>query len=73
MKKHFNEELVITKKDNEDFENSTKWWICDNGYVDGDVRVRCHCHITGKDRCSTHRNLISKLSYITKFLSYFNA
>ena len=24
MKKHFNKELVMTKKDNEDFENSTK-------------------------------------------------
>ena len=24
MKKHFTEELVMTKKDNEDFENSTK-------------------------------------------------
>ena len=26
MKKHFNKELVMTKKDNEDFENSTKCW-----------------------------------------------
>ena len=24
MKKHFNKELVMTKQDNEDFENSTK-------------------------------------------------
>ena len=30
IKKHFNKELVMTKKDNEDFENSTKCWICDN-------------------------------------------
>ena len=22
-------------------------WICDNVYVDGDVKVRDHCHITG--------------------------
>ena len=29
IKKHFNKELVMTKKDNEDFENSTKCWICD--------------------------------------------
>ena len=27
MKKHFNKELVITREDNEDFENSTKCWI----------------------------------------------
>ena len=35
MKKHFNKELVMTK--DEDFENSTKCWICDNDYVDNDV------------------------------------
>ena len=45
MKKHFNKELVMTKKDNEDFKNSTKCWICDYDYVDGDVKVRDHCHI----------------------------
>ena len=27
MKNHFNKELVMTKEDNEDFENSTKCWI----------------------------------------------
>ena len=45
----------MTKKDNEDFENSTKCWTCDNTYVDGDVKVRDHCLITGKYRDSTHR------------------
>ena len=33
IKKHFNEELVMTKEDNENFENSTKCWICDNTFV----------------------------------------
>ena len=33
MKKHFNKELVITKEDNEDFENSIKFWIYDNNYA----------------------------------------
>ena len=37
IKKYFNKELVMTKKDNEDFKNSSKCWICDNTYVDGDV------------------------------------
>ena len=46
----------MTKKDNEDFENSTKCWTCDNTYVDGDVKVRDHCLITGKYRDSTHRD-----------------
>ena len=46
MKKQFKKELVMTKEDSEYFENSTKCWICDNDYTDGDVRVRDHCHIT---------------------------
>ena len=48
IKKQFNKEPVMTRKDNEDFKNSTKCWICDNTYVDGDVKVRDHCHITRK-------------------------
>ena len=52
MKKKFNKELMMTKKGNEDFENSTKYWICDNDYIDNDVKVRDHCHITGKSRSS---------------------
>ena len=46
MKKHFNKELVMTKKDNKDFENCTKCWICDYAYADGDVKVRDHCHMS---------------------------
>ena len=34
MKKHINKELAITKEHDEDFEKSTKCWICDNTYVD---------------------------------------
>ena len=54
MKKHSNKELVMTEKDNEDFENSTTCWICYNVYFDGDDKVRDHCHITGKYRSSAH-------------------
>ena len=62
MKKHFNKELVMTKKDDENFENSTKCWICDNVCIDDDVKVRDHCHITGKYRGSAYRdcNIIVK-------------
>ena len=51
MKKYFNKELIITKKDNEDFENSISCWICDNDHVDGDVKVIDLCHITEKYEC----------------------
>ena len=33
MKKHFNKKVAMTKKDEEDFENSTKCWIRNNAYV----------------------------------------
>ena len=56
MKKHLNKKLVMTKEDNEDFNSSTKCWICDNDYVDNDIKVRDHCHITGIYRSSAHRD-----------------
>ena len=71
MKKHFTEELVICKEDNEDFENSTKCWICDNDYVNGDVKVRDHCHTTGKYRgsalrdCNIDVKLNNQITFIT--------
>ena len=48
MKNHFNKELVMAREDNGNFKNSAKYWICDNDFVDNDVKVRDHCHITGK-------------------------
>ena len=48
MKNNFKKELVMNKNGNEDFENSAKCWICDNDYIDNDVKIRYHCHITGK-------------------------
>ena len=42
----------MTKEGNEEFQSSTKCWICDNDYVDNDVKVRNHCQITKKYRGS---------------------
>ena len=44
----------MTKKDNDDFEKSTKGWICD-AYFDGDLKVRDHCHITRKHSLGLQR------------------
>ena len=65
MTKHFKKEPVMTKEDNEDFKNSTKRWICDNDYIDTDVKSRDHCHITGKYGGSVHRdcNINLKLNH----------
>ena len=53
-----NKELVTAKEDNEDFKNSSKCWICDNDYIDNDVKVRDSCHITGKYRSFAQRDCI---------------
>ena len=56
MKKKINKELAMTKKYNEDCENSTKCWIYDNDYIDNNLKVRDHCHNTVKYRGYAHRN-----------------
>ena len=64
MKKHFNKELVMVKEDDECFKISTKCCICDNVYIEGNVKVRDHCHITGKYKGSAHSDCninVSKL------------
>ena len=72
MKKDVNKELVITKEDNKDFENSSKCWICDNNYIDNDVKVRGHCHITGKYRGSAHRDCNINVKLNHKILVVFH-
>ena len=65
MKKHFNKELVMTKENDKDFENSSKCCISHNFYVNGDVKIRDHCHFTGKYKCCLHRdcNISVKLNH----------
>ena len=50
------------KEDNVNFKNSIKCWICDNDYVDNNVKARDHCHITEKYRCSAIEIVISILN-----------
>ena len=51
--------------ENEYFENSSKCGICDNSYFGGDIKVRDHCHISGKYRGYVHRdwNINFKLNH----------
>ena len=53
----------MNTEDNKNFKSSTKCWICDNDYVDNDVRD--HCHITGIYRRFAHVDCIinRKLNY----------
>ena len=65
IKENFNKDLIMTKKDNEYFKNSTKCSICDNVYVKDGVKVRDLCHVTEKYRGSVHRdcNIKVKLNH----------
>ena len=61
MKKHFNKPLKMTAENEIDFNKTTKCHICDQQYSDTDIRVRDHCHITGKFRGSAHQDCNLKL------------
>ena len=61
MKKHFDKPLKMTKENETDFQKATKCYICDIKYTDKDIRVRDHCHITGKFRGSAHQDCNLKL------------
>ena len=42
-----------------------KSWICDNTFLEGDIKVRDHCHVTGKGKGAVHRdrNINVSLNY----------
>ena len=61
MKKEFNKPLRMTKDDEEKFQKAEECHICDKKYTDKDIRVRDHCHITGKYRGSAHQECNLKL------------
>ena len=52
MRKHFNKYLIMSEKEEEQFQSSNSWWIFENLIVD--EKVRDHCHITGKFRSAAH-------------------
>ena len=72
MKKNLNKKLLMTKKDTEDFNNSTKCWICDNTYVDNDLKVRDQCHIIRKDGGSAHRDCNINLKFLSDDFKYLS-
>ena len=55
MKKEFNKPLIMTKEDEEKFLKANECYICNKKYTDKDIKVRDHCHITGKYRGSAHQ------------------
>ena len=63
MKKNFKKELVMTKTLKKILKTVIN--VGFNVYIDSDFNVRNRCHITGKSRCSAHRdyNIKDKLHH----------
>ena len=61
MKKEFNKLLRMTKEDEEEFQKVNECHICNKKYTNEDIKVRDHCHITGKYRGSAHQECNLKL------------
>ena len=61
------------------FESTTKCWICDNTFVEGDVKVRGHCQTTEKYKGAAHRDcdinvsLNYKIPIVFQILKNYNA
>ena len=61
MRKHFRKPLVISDDEEEMFKAAEVCHICGEQYKETDVRVRDHCHVTGKWRVSAHQECNLKL------------
>ena len=62
MNKEFNKPLrTVTKEDEEKFQKANECHICNKKYTNEDIKVRDHCHITGKYRGSSHQECNLKL------------
>ena len=48
MKKHFDKNLIISEKEEEQFQSSNICWIYERLVGDNNEKVRDYCHITGK-------------------------
>ena len=66
MKKHFNKNLIMLEKEEENFRSSNTCWICKK--LIEDEKVRDYCHIIGKYRGAGHRSCNVNLKLTKKFL-----
>ena len=54
MKKNFYENLIMSEKEEEQFQLSKTCWICEKLIDDDNEKVRNHYHVTGKFRGAAH-------------------
>ena len=72
IKTQFNKPLKMTKNDEEKFQKADRCHICEQKYNEKDVRVRDHCHITGKYRGSAHQDCNLKFQITDKIPVIFH-
>ena len=70
--KHFNEDMFLTKDDELNFNSADKYHICNKKYLEKDIRVRDHCHLTGKYRGSAHQDCNINFRLIDKIPVIFH-
>ena len=56
MKKHFNKNLIMSKKEEHLFQESNSCWICGKLIDHDDEKVRDHGHVIGKFKETAHRS-----------------
>ena len=54
MRKHFNKNLIMSEKEEEEIQLSNTSWIWEKLIDNDDEKVRDHCHMTGKFRGAAH-------------------
>ena len=59
MKKKENKDMIFNNKNRMDFNNATHCFICGNAFQQGDVKVRDHCHFTGRYRGCAHQEIVT--------------
>ena len=72
MKKHFNKQLEMTEEDEKNFKQADECYISRKKYYPTDVRVRDHCHTTGKYRGSPHQKCNINYKLTEKILVVFH-
>ena len=72
VKTHFSKPLNMTKEDEESFQRAEKCHICKKPYITTDIRVRDHCHVTGKYRGSAHQDCNLNFSLTQKIPVVFH-
>ena len=69
---HFSKDLEMTDEDEKSFQRAEECHICKKPYETSDVRVRDHCHVTGKYRGSAHRDCNLNFSLTNKIPVVFH-